>query len=95
MHTVTSRGSGRFPAGWWEGWEIDEGGAGGPYWAMQAATVGHSRLSRLRPAGIYLLWGRQAPISGTCHHGPLTLLSPLAFPVTRSFSDTDTLPGVD
>lgn len=47
------------------------------------------------PAGIYLLWGRQAPISGTCHHGPLTLLSSLAFPVTRSFSDTDTLPGVD
>lgn len=59
-----------------------------PLWDT-AASQGSS------PAGIYLLWGMQAPISGTCHHGPLTLLSSLAFPVTRSFSDTDTLPGVD
>lgn len=39
--------------------------------------------------------GRAGTKLGDCHHGPLTLLSPLAFPVACSFSDTDTLPGVD
>lgn len=91
----SQRGGGGLGKGCSSVQRIDKGGADGPFWAMQAATARHSRLSRPRPHWSLPLWGGQAPSLGTCHHGPLTLLSPLAFPVTCSFSDTDTLPGVD
>lgn len=45
----SQRGGGGLGEGCSSVQRIDKGGADGPFWAMQAATAGHSRLSRPQP----------------------------------------------